>query len=92
VKTAIIVTPGGPEEHTLSVVIDEAKKAGMPVFTHAVTDHQSSHFHCAGPKFLARPNSEDPIDRFLYCCVVSDLRACAGPLGKSASNQYSADA
>ncbi len=37
VKTVIVVTPGGPEKHTLAVVVDEAKKAGMPVFTHAVT-------------------------------------------------------
>jgi len=37
VKTLISTTPGGPEERTLSVVIDEAKKVGMPVFTHAVS-------------------------------------------------------
>ncbi len=32
-KTAIIATPGGPEVHTLPVVVDEARKVGMPVFT-----------------------------------------------------------
>ena len=37
VKTVIAVTPGGPEARTLAIVVDEAKKAGMPVFTHAVT-------------------------------------------------------
>ena len=37
VKTVISVTPGGPEARTLAIVVDEAKKAGMPVFTHAVT-------------------------------------------------------
>jgi imidazolonepropionase-like amidohydrolase len=37
VKTVMIVTPGGPEKHTLAVVVDEAKKAGLPVITHAVT-------------------------------------------------------
>jgi imidazolonepropionase-like amidohydrolase len=37
VKAVLSITPGGPEEHTLSVVIDEAKKVGMPVFVHAVS-------------------------------------------------------
>jgi len=37
VKAVLSTTPGGPEEHTLSIVIDEAKKAGMPVFVHAVS-------------------------------------------------------
>ncbi len=37
VKAVIVVTPGGPETHTLSVIVDEAKKVGMPVITHAVT-------------------------------------------------------
>jgi imidazolonepropionase-like amidohydrolase len=37
VKTILSVTPGGPEERTLTVVIDEAKKQGLPVFTHAVS-------------------------------------------------------
>jgi len=37
IKTILSVTPGGPEERTLRVVIDEAKKLGLPVFTHAVS-------------------------------------------------------
>lgn len=37
IKTVLSTTPGGPEERTLTVVIDEAKKAGLPVFTHAVS-------------------------------------------------------
>jgi len=37
IKTVLTVTPRGPEEHTLTVVVDEAKKVGMPVFTHAVS-------------------------------------------------------
>jgi imidazolonepropionase-like amidohydrolase len=37
VKTVLSTTPGGPEERTLTIVIDEAKKQGMPVFTHAVS-------------------------------------------------------
>src|SRR5262245_38388754 len=37
VKVVLSVTPGGPEERTLAIVIDEAKKAGMPVFVHAVS-------------------------------------------------------
>jgi imidazolonepropionase-like amidohydrolase len=37
VKAVLSVTPGGPEERTLAIVIDEAKKVGMPVFVHAVS-------------------------------------------------------
>lgn len=37
VKAALVVSPGGPEKHTLEVVVDEAKKLGLPVITHAVT-------------------------------------------------------
>ena len=37
IKTELAVTPGGPEEHTLTVVIDEAKRLGLPGFTHAVS-------------------------------------------------------
>ena len=37
VKAVMVATPGGPEKHTLMVVVDEAKKVGMPVITHAVT-------------------------------------------------------
>jgi imidazolonepropionase-like amidohydrolase len=37
VKAVMIVTPGGPEKHTLTVAVDEAKKVGMPVITHAVS-------------------------------------------------------
>ena len=37
VKTVIIVTPGGPEKKTLALVVEEAKKAGIPTITHAVT-------------------------------------------------------
>ena len=37
VKTAIIVTPGGPEQQTLSLIAQESKRLGMPSITHAVT-------------------------------------------------------
>lgn len=37
IKTAIIVTPNGPEKATLATIVDEAKKVGIPVITHAVT-------------------------------------------------------
>jgi imidazolonepropionase-like amidohydrolase len=36
-KNVITVTPGGPEQKTLSLVVDEARKHGIPVITHAVT-------------------------------------------------------
>jgi len=37
VKTVIVVTPGGPETETLSVVAEEARRHGMASITHAVT-------------------------------------------------------
>jgi imidazolonepropionase-like amidohydrolase len=36
-KTNIIVTPGGPEIATLTLIVQEAKRHGLPVITHAVT-------------------------------------------------------
>jgi imidazolonepropionase-like amidohydrolase len=36
-KTNIIVTPGGPEKATLTLIVQEAKRHGLPVITHAVT-------------------------------------------------------
>ena len=35
IKTFMLTTPGGPEGHTLSVIVDEAHKQGLRVFTHA---------------------------------------------------------
>jgi imidazolonepropionase-like amidohydrolase len=35
IKTILVTTPGGPETHTLNVIVDEAHKQGMRVFTHA---------------------------------------------------------
>ena len=37
IKTVIIVTPGGPEQETLSVIAEEARRLGIPSITHAVT-------------------------------------------------------
>jgi len=35
IKTFMIATPGGPEGHTLAVIVEEAHKRGLRVFTHA---------------------------------------------------------
>jgi imidazolonepropionase-like amidohydrolase len=35
IKTILVTTPGGPESHTLQVIVDEAHKQGFRVFTHA---------------------------------------------------------
>jgi imidazolonepropionase-like amidohydrolase len=37
IKTAITVTPGGPETATLALVVREGHKHGIPTITHAVT-------------------------------------------------------
>jgi imidazolonepropionase-like amidohydrolase len=36
-KMVMIVTPGGPETATLKVIVEEAKKLGLPTVTHAVS-------------------------------------------------------
>jgi imidazolonepropionase-like amidohydrolase len=53
VKAVLVVTPGGPEKHTLSVAVDEAKKVGMPVITHAVTVEDMFAAIDAGVSILA---------------------------------------
>jgi imidazolonepropionase-like amidohydrolase len=53
VKTVLVVTPGGPEQHTLAVAVDEAKKVGMPVITHAVTVEDMFAAIDAGASILA---------------------------------------
>ena len=37
IKTAIVVTPNGPETETLAVIAEEARRHGMASITHAVT-------------------------------------------------------
>ena len=37
IKTAMIVSPGGPEIDTLSLIVDEAGRLGIPTITHAVS-------------------------------------------------------
>ena len=37
IKTAIIVSPGGPEKDTLALIVSEGKKHNIPTITHAVT-------------------------------------------------------
>jgi imidazolonepropionase-like amidohydrolase len=37
IKTILLVTPDGPEQETLSVIVEEAERYGIPSITHAVT-------------------------------------------------------
>jgi imidazolonepropionase-like amidohydrolase len=53
VKAVLVVTPSGPEKHTLGVAVDEAKKVGMPVITHAVTVEDMFAAVDAGVSILA---------------------------------------
>ncbi len=41
IKTILVTTPGGPETHTLDVIVDEAHKQGFRVFTHATAVEDS---------------------------------------------------
>lgn len=53
IKTNIIVTPGGPEEATLTLIVQEAKKHNLPVMTHAVTVDDTLAAVRAGVQVLA---------------------------------------
>lgn len=37
IKTVLLVSPRGPEEATLKIVVDEARRHGIPTITHAVS-------------------------------------------------------
>jgi imidazolonepropionase-like amidohydrolase len=37
IKTAIVVTPNGPEQETLKLVVEEGRRYNLPTITHAVT-------------------------------------------------------
>ena len=37
IKTVIQVSPGGPEKATLTLIVQEAKRVNLPVYTHAVS-------------------------------------------------------
>jgi imidazolonepropionase-like amidohydrolase len=52
-KTNIIVTPGGPEEATLTLIVQEAQKHDLPVITHAVTVDDTLAAVRAGVQSLA---------------------------------------
>lgn len=52
VKTAITVTPGGPETNTLKLVVSEGKKHNLPTITHAVTVVDTLAAVDAGPAVL----------------------------------------
>lgn len=53
IKTAIIVTPGGPEVDTLALVVREGRKHGLPTFTHAVSVEDTLGAVKAGTTSLA---------------------------------------
>jgi enamidase len=53
IKTNIIVTPGGPEKATLTLIAQEAKRYNLPVITHAVTVEDTLAAVEAGVQTLA---------------------------------------
>jgi imidazolonepropionase-like amidohydrolase len=52
IKTAITVTPGGPEVATLKLVVSEGKKRNLPTITHAVSVIDTLAAVEAGPAVL----------------------------------------
>jgi imidazolonepropionase-like amidohydrolase len=53
IKTNIIVTPGGPEKRTLTLIVKEASRYKLPVITHAVTVEDTIAAVEAGVQTLA---------------------------------------
>lgn len=53
IKTNIIVTPGGPEKRTLTLIVKEASRFKLPVITHAVTVEDTIAAVEAGVQSLA---------------------------------------
>jgi imidazolonepropionase-like amidohydrolase len=52
IKTAIIVSPGGPEKETLALIVKEGKKHNLPTITHAVSVEDTLAAVEAGPARL----------------------------------------
>jgi imidazolonepropionase-like amidohydrolase len=52
IKTVITVTPGGPEQQTLAVIVDEAERLGIKSVTHAVTVQDTLAAVAAGTHVL----------------------------------------
>ena len=52
IKTAIVVTPGGPEENTLSVIAEESASRGMRSVTHATATEDTLAAIRAGTRVL----------------------------------------
>ena len=69
IKTVIIVTPGGPETETLSVIVEEAEKHGILSVTHAVTVQDTLSAVAAGTHSLVHtPHIGEltaPLTRFI---------------------------
>ena len=52
IKTVIIVTPDGPEVETLSLIVEEGERRGIPVITHAVSVMDTLAAVAANPAVL----------------------------------------
>ena len=53
IKTVIQVSPGGPETATLTLIVQEAKRVNLPVYTHAVSVDDTLAAVQAGVQSLA---------------------------------------
>jgi imidazolonepropionase-like amidohydrolase len=62
IKTLIITTSGGPEQATLAVVVDEARRNGLPTVTHAVNVRDTVAAVEAGTTMLVHTPHVDLLD------------------------------
>ena len=62
IKTVLITTEGGPEEATLAVVVDEARKHDLPTVTHAVSVRDTLAAVRAGSSMLVHTPHVDLLD------------------------------
>jgi len=62
IKTLLITTVGGTEQATLAIVVDEAKRNGLPTVTHAVTVRDTVAAVEAGVTMLVHTPHVDLLD------------------------------
>jgi imidazolonepropionase-like amidohydrolase len=62
IKTVLVTTAGGSEKETLAVVVDEARRNGLPTFTHAVTVRDTVAAVEAGTTVLVHTPHIDQLD------------------------------
>jgi imidazolonepropionase-like amidohydrolase len=81
IKTVIITTPGGPEQQTLSVIVDEAEKLGIKSVTHAVTVIDTLAAVAAGTHVLVHTPHIGQLDAAQTATIIAGAMPMVSTLG-----------